>query len=96
MRLSLFILGVFSTVISIEKPAQAQNQASRVIRSAGSQHWNNAWPTGSGTATVHPVRTHPRRAHRADAQAVTPSNGYGLRKSFGNFAFHCDRQKPIP
>jgi hypothetical protein len=26
MRLSLFILGVFSAVICIEKPAQAQNQ----------------------------------------------------------------------
>jgi hypothetical protein len=33
-------------------------------RSAGTQHWCNAWPTGSGKAgPVDPVRTRPRRNH---------------------------------
>jgi hypothetical protein len=59
-----------------------------VIRSAGTQHWSNAWPTGSGKAgPVHPVRTRPRQEHRRDARAVTLSrNDYGLCKSSGNFA----------
>ena len=35
-----------------------------VIRSAGTQHLSNAWPTGSGKAgPVDPVRTRPRRNH---------------------------------
>src|SRR5215469_4965427 len=31
------------------------------IRSAVTQHCNNAWPTGWGAILAHPVRTHPRR-----------------------------------
>ena len=35
-----------------------------VIRSAGTQHLSNAWPTGSEKAgPVDPVRTRPRRNH---------------------------------
>jgi hypothetical protein len=34
-----------------------------VLRSAGTQHCNNAWPTGLGVAAVHRVRTRPRRNH---------------------------------
>ena len=35
-----------------------------VIRSAGTQHLSNAWPTGSEKAApVDPVRTRPRRNH---------------------------------
>src|ERR1700739_1024769 len=35
MRLSLFILGVFSAVICIEEPAQAQNQAWCIYKDDG-------------------------------------------------------------
>jgi hypothetical protein len=35
-----------------------------VLRSVGTQHWNNAWPTGSGPAgPVDPVRTDRRQNH---------------------------------
>ena len=34
-----------------------------VNRIAGTQHSNNAWPTGSGATAVDPVRTRPRRNH---------------------------------
>ena len=34
-----------------------------VLRSAGTQHCNNAWPTDLGVAAVHRVRTRPRRNH---------------------------------
>jgi len=37
--------------------------AAAVLHSAGTQHWNNAWPTGSGVAPVHQVRTRPRHNH---------------------------------
>jgi hypothetical protein len=58
-----------------------------VVRSADTQHWSNAWPTGSGKAgPVHPARTRPRQKHRRDARAATVSNDYGLCKSSGNFA----------
>jgi hypothetical protein len=34
-----------------------------VIRTAGTQHSNNAWPTGSVATAVDPVHTRPRRNH---------------------------------
>ena len=34
-----------------------------VNRTAGTQHSNNAWQTGSGATAVDPVRTRPRRNH---------------------------------
>ena len=37
--------------------------AAAVLRSAGTQHWNNAWPTASGVAPVDRVPTRPRRNH---------------------------------
>jgi hypothetical protein len=94
MRLSLFILGVFSAVICIEKPAQAQNQAWCIYKDDGEGNPQCRYATLERCLADRLGNSN--RAHRADAQAVTPSNGYGLRKSFGNFAFHCDRQKPIP
>jgi hypothetical protein len=42
-----------------------------VIRSAGTQHWSDAWLTGSGKAgPVDPARTRPRRGHREDARGA--------------------------
>ena len=106
MRFSLFILGIFSALICIEKPAEAQNQPWCIYKDDGegnpqcryATHWNNAWPTASATAPVHPVRTHPRRGHRVDARAAALRNDYGLRKSFGrNFGILATmRWKPIP
>ena len=105
MRLSLFILGVFSALISIENPPRRKTNhgasikmTAREIRSAGTRRWNNAWPTASATAPVHPVRTHPRRGHRVDVRAATLSNDHGLRESLGrNFAiFAAKCRNPIP
>jgi hypothetical protein len=72
MRLLLFILGVFATVVCIEKPAVAQNypwcaitiSGRTVSGAAGSQHCNNAWTTCVGLAgTVDLVHTLHRRYH---------------------------------
>jgi hypothetical protein len=97
VRLSLFILGVFAAVVCIEKPAKAaQNYpwcayynttGATVIRGAGSQRSNNAWPMCSPLAErVDLLPTRPRREYRRDAPAVTLSNDYGLCKSSGSLA----------
>ena len=67
MRLSLFILGVFASVVCIEIAAEAQKRwVVRLLRSwlewiqelAGSRHSSNAWPMCAVLAgTAHPVRT---------------------------------------
>jgi hypothetical protein len=57
-----------------------------VIRSAGTRHWINAWPTDLGKAgRVHPVRTRHRRKIQQDARATTPSEDNVLLKKFRQF-----------
>jgi hypothetical protein len=59
----------------------------RVIRSAGTRHWINAWPIGSEKAgPVHPVRTRHRRKLKRDAQAAILDDDHGWLESSGSFA----------
>ena len=69
MRVSLFILGVFVAVVCIKNPLKRKTvpgasitmAMATVVRSAVTQHCNNAWLTGSGVAPVRPVHTRRRR-----------------------------------
>jgi hypothetical protein len=66
-----FILGVFMAVVCVAKPLRRKavrrvpiTMPGAAAGVAGSQRWNNAWPTSAGLAgTVDQVPTHPRRNH---------------------------------
>jgi hypothetical protein len=78
------MVGVFAVVVCIEKPAGHKmllgaSPTATVIRIAGTQHWNNAWPTGSGGAG----QVRKRREHRLDARAAALSKDYSLRNNSG-------------
>jgi hypothetical protein len=84
MRLLLFVLGVFTTVGYIEKPAEAEQKpppgASINLtnpRSVGTQHSNNAWPID--LARVRLVHLIPTRRHRKHVHQISLRGAKRLR-----------------
>ena len=91
MRLSLFILGVFSALICIVKPAEAQNQPWCIYKDDGEGNPQCRYATleqcladrlGNSNCSPSPYPSSPG----TDARAATLRNDHGLRKSSGGFA----------
>jgi hypothetical protein len=83
MRLLLSVLRVFTAVVCIEKPAEAEQNYPWCINKPDespqcrTQHSNNAWLTGMGKARlVHLVHT---RRHRNHVHQTGPRGAKWLR-----------------